>query len=426
MGQVTFTNATLIDLDEGAKPNATITVADDRIESVAFGAPAPADAAAVYDLEGRSVMPGLFSSHYHVSYGMSSGPTGVPVGMEASPALQALRSAHHLELALDAGFTSVISAGAPHGIDAALRAAVDGGFLRGSRMMVGSRDVSTTGHSQDLSYAWHWGPGCGPQINRCDGPDEFRRGMREEVKRGAEIIKIFLSPGHGAPSDSLDMELTYEELAAAIETAHQRNAKVRAHIANKPTILNALKLNIDVVDHGDGLDDECIDLLLEKDAFLCPSILWPYRMGQAYDNDYARTLKNESEAMMKILPKATKAGVKMLTGDDYGGGVVLPHGAYADELDFYVNLVGIPALDVLRWATRNGAELMSKKGELGDVKTGMIADLLIVDGNPLDDIRILQDKANLHAILKDGKFEKNLLGATSATQPAERQREAAE
>jgi imidazolonepropionase-like amidohydrolase len=426
MGTVTFTNATLIDLDEGAKPNATITIAGDRIESIGFGQPA-ATGDLVYDLEGRSVMPGLVSSHYHASYGMSSGPTGVPVGMESSPALQALRSAHHIELALDAGFTSVVSAGAPHGIDAALKQAVEEGSIRGARMMVGSRDVSTTGHSQDTSYLWHWGPGCGPQINRCDGADAFRAGIREEVKRGAEIIKIFLSPGHGAPSNSLDMELTREELAAAIETAHQRRAKVRAHIANKPTIIAALELDIDVVDHGDGLDDQCIDLLLEKDAFLCPSILWAYRMGQAYDNDYARTLKEESAAMIAILPKATKAGVKMLLGDDFGGGVVLPHGPYADELDFYVNLVGIPVLDVLRWGTRNGAELMNRKGEAGEVKAGMIADLLIVDGDPVKDVRILQDKANLHAILKDGKFEKNLLGAPGAAQamPARRQREAA-
>jgi imidazolonepropionase-like amidohydrolase len=410
MDKVTFTNATLIDIDEGAKPNATITIAGDRIESVSFGAPAPQGDGAVHDLAGRSVMPGMFSSHYHVSYGMSSGPTGVPVGMEASPALQALRSASHLAMALDAGFTSVISAGAPHGIDAALKAAVEGGMIRGSRMMVGSRDVSTTGHSQDLSYAWHWGPGCGPQINRCDGADAFRQGMREEIKRGAEIIKIFLTPGHGAPSDSLEMELTREELAAAIETAHQRGTKVRAHIANKAAIITSLELDIDVVDHGDGLDDECIELLLKKDAFLCPSILWPYRMGQAYDNPYANTLRDEAEAMMKVLPKANKAGVKLLLGDDFGGGVVLPHGAYADELDFYVNMVGIPPLDVLRWATRNGAKLMNRGDDLGEIKPGRVADLLVVDGNPLEDITVLQDKANLLAIIKDGRFEKNQVG----------------
>jgi imidazolonepropionase-like amidohydrolase len=178
-------------------------------------------------------------------------------------------------------------------------------------MMVGSRDVSTTGHSQDLSYPWHCGPGCGPQVNRCDGADDFRRGIREEVKRGAQIIKLFLTPGHGAPSDSVGMEMTRDELAAAIETAHERAALVRAHIANRNAIVTALELDLDVVDHGDGLDEECIELLLEKDAFLVPSILWPYRMGQAYDSSYARTLAAEAAAMMKILPRANAAGVKL-------------------------------------------------------------------------------------------------------------------
>jgi imidazolonepropionase-like amidohydrolase len=409
METLTLTNATLIDVDEGARPNAAISIAGDRIQSVRFGSsPARLGGDRVIDLQGRSVMPGMFSCHFHASYGIST-PTGVPIGMEASPALQTLRSASNLEKALEAGFTSAISAGAPYGIDAALRAALDEGIIRGPRLMVGSRDVSTTGHSQDLSYPWHWGPGSGPQISRCDGADDFRRGVREEVKRGAEIIKIFLTPGHGAPSQALEMELTREELAAAIETAHQRGAKVRAHIANKRSMLTALELDIDVVDHGDGLDEECIELFLAKGAFLVPSMLWPYRMGEAYDTPYARTLKSEAAEMMKILPRANRAGVKLLLGDDFGGGSVLPHGDYGDELDFYVNVVGIPALDVLRWATRNGAELMGRGHELGTLEPGAIADLLVIDGDPIADIRVLQRAENLVAILKDGRFEKNLL-----------------
>jgi imidazolonepropionase-like amidohydrolase len=418
METLTFTHATLIDVDQGARPDATLTISGNRIRSVAFGPlAAPADGDRVYDLQGRSILPGMFNCHFHASYGLSEGPAGVPIGMEASPALQTLRSARNLEKALDAGFTSVISAGAPHGIDAALRTAVDEGLIRGARIMAGSRDVSTTGHSQDLSYPWHWGPGSGPQIHRCDGVDDFRRGVREEVKRGAQIIKIFLTPGHGAPSDSLEMELTRDELAAAIETAHQRGAKVRAHIANKRAILTSLELGIDVVDHGDGLDEECIQRFLENGTFLVPSILWPYRMGQAYDTAYARELEAEAAAMLQILPRANRAGVKLLLGDDFGGGAVLPHGGYADELDFYVNTAGIPALDVLRWATRNGAELMGRGHELGSLEPGAIADLLVVDGDPIADIRVLQRRENLVAILKDGRFEKNLLGppASAAT-----------
>jgi imidazolonepropionase-like amidohydrolase len=406
-----FTHATVIDLDRGAHPDATITLSGDRIQSVAFEPP-PAAAprnARVFDLKGRSVMPGMFNCHFHASYQMSGPPSGVPIGMEASPALQALRSAHHLGQVLDAGFTGVVSAGAPHGIDAALRDAVGEGTLRGPRLMVGSRDVSTTGHSQDLSYPWHWGHGSGPQIHRCDGADGFRRGIREEVKRGAEIIKIFLTPGHGVPSDCAEMELTRDELAAAIETAHQRSAKIRAHIANKATIMTALELDIDVVDHGDGLDEECIERFLDRGAFLVPSVLWPYRMGQGYDTPYTRTLAAEAEEMMKILPRASKAGVKLLLGDDFGGDAVLPHGDYADELDFYVNVVGIPALEVLRWATRNGAELMGRGHDLGKVETGAVADLLVIDGDPIADIGLLRRSENLVAIVKDGRFEKNLL-----------------
>jgi imidazolonepropionase-like amidohydrolase len=412
-------NATLIDVDRGARPGATITISGDRIREVSFGPPpAPREGDRVIDLQGRSVLPGMFNCHYHASYG---GVMAGPVGMDSSPALQTLRSARHLALALDAGFTSVVSAGAPHGIDAALRTAVEEGMIRGPRLTVGSRDVGTTGHSQDLSYPWHWGPGSGPQINRCDGADDFRRAMREEIKRGAEIIKIFLTPGHGAPSPSQDLELTRDELAAAIEAAHQRGAMVRAHIANKRGILAALEFEIDVVDHGDGLDEECIERFLETGAFLVPSILWPYRMGQTYDTPYARELRAEAEAMMAILPRANAAGVKLLLGDDFGGGAVLPHGPYADELDFYVNTVGIPARDVLRWATRNGAELVGRESELGSLEPGAIADLLVVDGDPLADIRVLQRPENPVAVLKDGRFEKNLLPDTAplpAVRPA--------
>jgi imidazolonepropionase-like amidohydrolase len=136
-------------------------------------------------------------------------------------------------------------------------------------------------------------------------------------------------------------------------------------------------------------------------------------MGQAYDSPYGQTLKAECEAMMEILPLANKAGVKLLLGDDFGGGVVLPHGPYADELDFYVNMVGIPTLDILRWATRNGAQLMGGDDELGEIKPGMIADLLIIDGDPVADIRVLQDKDNILAILKGGQFEKNQLDRLS-------------
>ncbi|MDB5445903.1 MAG: amidohydrolase [Phenylobacterium sp.] len=411
MDRVVLTNATLIDVDQGARPGATITLAGERIEEVSFGAAAARrPEATVIDLQGCSVLPGLFNCHYHASYMGVGGGSPLPVGMEASPGLQTLRAARHLELALEAGFTGVVSAGAPHAIDAALKAAVEEGTIRGPRMMAGSRDVSTTGHSQDLYFPWHWEPGQPPSINCCDGPDEFRRGVRNEIKRGAEIIKIFLTTGHGVAGAPSEMELTREELAAAIDAAHQRGAKVRAHIANRGAILTSVELGIDVVDHGDGLDEACIARMLEKNTFLVPSMLYPYRVSQMRGGPIAEAMKAGMDEMAKMLPVANKAGLKIVLGDDFGA-VPLNHGDYADELDFYVNMVGIAPLDVLRWATRNGAELMNRGHELGAVKPGYLADLIVVDGDPLADIKVLQRKDKLLAVLKGGRFEKNTLGA---------------
>ena len=411
MRRTLLTNATVIDVDEGALPAGDVMLVGERIESITFGQPPLASDATVVDLRGRSLMPGMFNCHYHASYagiGSIGGSPSVPVGMEAPPALQAMRAARHVGLALDAGFTSLVSAGATYAIDASLKMAIAEGTLRGPRITAGSRDVSTTGHSLDNYYPWHWPEGGPPSINRCDGADGFRRGIREEIKRGAEIIKIFLTSGHGVSGAPSEMELLPEELQAAIETAHQRRVKVRAHIATRAAILAAVRLGLDVIDHGDGLDRECIDRILEKNVFLVPSLLYPSRVADTRPGPVADSIRADMEKMFEMLSLANAAGVKLLLGDDFGT-AHLVHGTYADELDFYVNVAGIPARDVLRWATRHGAELVGMAGQLGELRAGAIADLIVVDGNPLEDVRVLKNPGNISAVLKGGVFEKNLL-----------------
>ncbi len=407
MQRLVLTNATLIDNDAGAKPGATIEIAGERIESVSFGATAARRPdARVVDLAGASVMPGLWNCHYHAAYkGVGGQP--LPVGMDAPPSLQAIRAADHVRLAVEAGFTGVIGAGAPYAIDASLKLAIEEGTIPGPRIMCGSRDVSTTGHSQDKFYAWHWPEGSPPSVVRADGPEEFRRAIRDEIKRGSEIIKIFATGGHAVDGVPGKMDLTAEELGAACDAAHMRNAKVRAHIANKLGIMTALAVGVDVIDHGDGLDDEAIEAFLKTGAYLVPSMLYPYKVSQIRQGPNIDKMRAEMDKMVEVLPKANKAGVKILLGDDFGA-LPLEHGDYADELDFYVNYVGIAALDVIGWGTRNGAALYGRD-KLGDIRPGYLADLVVIDGDPLADIKLLQDKSKLKAVIKGGAFLKDAL-----------------
>jgi imidazolonepropionase-like amidohydrolase len=414
---------TVLDAD-GARSRSTVVVEERRIATVRSGPEAdtvetgPDDR--VVDLDGRTVMPGMVSSHFHATY-HELGSKTAPFGLEEPPALQAVRAAHHLQLLLQCGFTGAVSAGAPFAIDAAMKMAIGEGLFPGPRLMAGSRDVSTTGHAGDKSFPWYWDVGARGAVNRSDGPDEFRRAVREEIKQGAEIIKMFVTGGHGTVAPGEQMEMSRAELTAGVDAAHERGALVRGHIANTEAIHMALDAGIDVVDHGDGLDELAIERMVELGTFLVPSQLFPARFAELMGGGlgFTAAMAEDIERSMAILPRANAAGVKLLCGDDYGA-ISLPHGRYADELEFYVKEAGIPALDVLRWATRNGAELLGRGHELGAVREGYLADLLVVDGDPLADIALLQDGERILAVLKGGILVKDALAGLGSTSPGGR------
>jgi imidazolonepropionase-like amidohydrolase len=403
-------DATVLDAD-GARPGTTLAIEGRRITAVRTGQAlegGPGDR--VVDVAGRTVMPGMVSSHFHATYNELGSKTA-PFGLEEPPALQAVRAAHHLELLLRSGFTGAVSAGAPFAIDASMKTAIAEGLFPGPRLVAGSRDVSTTGHAGDKSFPWYWDVGARGAINRSDGPDEFRRAVREEIKQGAEIIKMFVTGGHGTVAPSERTEMSRAELSAGIEAAHERGALVRGHIANRAAVHMALDAGIDVIDHGDGLDEAAIERMAELGTFLVPSQLFPARFSEMMGGGglgFTAGMAADIEQALNILPAVNAAGVRLLCGDDYGA-VSLPHGRYADELEFYVKEAGIEPLDVIRWATRNGADLMGRGHELGSVKEGYLADLLVVDGDPLRDIGVLQDQARLLAIMKGGTLIKDEL-----------------
>lgn len=408
MARIFFQRANLIDGEHQPQPEATVVVENDRIVAVASNGDAPAPTAKdeVYDLNGRSLMPGMIQCHYHVAY--DNVRNTFELDMKHPAPRLTLIAAKNAELLLRCGFTGAVGAGSIHNIDVTLRDAINDGLIPGPRMVACGRDIVTTGDSVDFHPSW-WRMGMEGLGRICDGPDEFRKAIRAEIKEGVDIIKLYPTGGHGLSWPADVMTMTLAEMHAAADTAHERGRKIRGHIISKRGIMAGLEAGLDVIDHCDMMDDECIEGLARQGTFVVPSLYFPYmaveekrRTGQSNwggVDEMERGLENS----YRVIPKAQAAGVKFVIGDDFGT-AAMPHGQYARELEAYVKGAGIPALEVLKWATRNGAELMGRGEDLGTIAAGKIADLLIVNGDPVADITLLQDRKNLDVVMKAGAF----------------------
>ncbi len=439
--RIVFNGATVVDAEEGSRRDTTVVVEGQRIVHVGEPVPArPGDR--VVELGGRSLMPGMVQCHFHSHFGaFGSGVTSPALGLEASPGYLGMLAAENAGIALDCGFTGAIGSSNAYAIDVALKEAILLGHVRGPRFKACTPEMVTTGEYSDYANNRNWFMQLGftGLTMALDGEDEWRRGVRSELGKGADIVKISASAGHGSSPARGTIYQTPAELAACVETAHERGKLVRAHVATREGILACARAGVDVIDHADRIDAECIEAILEADCTVVPSMLWNLRFLEVAENwDHAAEVLPISEGFPESLDEtlarirgvredfdyscgamreAAEAGVRMVVGDDYGT-PIMPHGDYAAELMLYVKQLGIPAREVIRWATSNAARLLGHEGELGRVAEGCLADLVVVEGNPLEDIACLEDRDNVLLVLKDGEVVKDRPAPGSGLLPA--------
>ena len=397
MTRTLYAEASIVD-GTGADPAvADVVVEDGRIAEIGSGL----DADDRVDLGGKSVLPGLFDCHTHV----------VVSSIDTMQLLQTpfsyrfFQAAHNLEATLRIGITTVRDAG---GADLGVKQAVEDGIVNGPRMHISLSMISQTGGHGD-----GWMPSGGtikallpshPGVPETlvDGPDEMRAKVRELIRMGADVIKVATSGGVLSPRDKpTHAHFRPEELEVLVEEATAAGIFVMAHAQAAPGIKNAIRAGIRSIDHGIYLDDEAIALMLERGTWLVPTLVAPRGVIDAADAGASipeasvAKARDVVETHRASFAKAVEAGVKVAMGTDSG---VTPHGNNLRELQLMVE-GGMTPMQAIVATTRSAAELMGLEEELGTLEPGKRADLVVVDGDPLD-VATLADRVS--AVYKDG------------------------
>ena len=364
------------------------------------------------DLGGKTVIPGMTESHAHISYTNNG-----PLELDKTPIEEAMiKTVENARIMLGSGFTSAISFGSVHRIDVFLRDAINNGQIAGPRLLAGGRDICAIGGNADM-YPDHAKPQTEGLAIITDGPWEIRKAVRSLWKNGVDVVKVMIDGElislQGRPGD---LGYKDEEVEALVDEAHRKNMKVACHARSAEAVKQAVRSGIDFIGHANYIDSEALELLIEnKDkVYVGPAIAWEMaflenaeKMGYKNDSREVIEYQKELEETISSYKKMKEAGIKILVGGDYGLDIA-PHGTYAKDLEHYVNLFGFSNAEALHCATSLGGEAMDNDGLLGTLEEGKLADLVIIDGNPLEDITILQDHKKIKAVMKDGLIYQGL------------------
>ena len=405
-----LTDAFLIDCT-GSEPHerASVVVEGERIREVRLGGTRPTGAHdAVVNCAGMTLLPGLTDAHVHI------GAVDVNIldqHREYPSNLVALMMARILEDTLKQGFTTVRDAG---GTDWSFKAAVERGIVEGPRLLVSARPLSQTGGHGDKRRMSEtqapeiFCPTAGMRSVVCDGADEVRRATREQLRMGADQIKVMASGGAMSPADELSAtQYTLEELCTAVEEAEAARTYVMAHAYNDASVRNCLESGVRSIEHGNLIDEQTAHLIAEAGAYLVPTLVTYEALseeGKSYGvpEENIRKINEAREHGITALRHAYEAGVKIASGSDLLGSL---QDRKARELEIKTEIMS--PMESLVSATRTNAELFGMESEIGTVEEGKLADLLVVEGNPLENIAVLQKRDNLRLVMKGGRILKS-------------------
>ena len=413
MDSTLFTNVRVLD-GTGTLPwSGSVLVEGNRIRQVGRSATAVSSSAAqVIDGAGATLMPGMCEAHTHFSWNDAATLSAIQRMPLEEHVLWCAKVARRY---LEAGFTSCVGAAcAKPRLDVVIRNAINSGQIPGPRYLAASQEITVLGGLGDETLPHLPFPDFSFGVN-VSSADEMRKAVRMFLKYGVDSIKLNLSGDNFTPDSPAETTwMSDAEVAAAMDEVRVRGKRGTAHARSAASVKQALRHGIDVIYHASFTDEETLDMLeAAKDrVFVAPGIAIIYAMlheaeafGISHDKAVAMGYQVEWDAALESLRAMHRRGVRVLPGGDYGFAFT-PHCQNARDLEFFVRYLGFTPAEAIRSATVYGGQIMMKGNELGQVKEGYLADLLLVDGDPLANLAILRDPKRILAVMKDGKFAK--------------------
>ena len=413
MSKIAINNVLIFDGSGEDAFMGALLVEDNRIVNV-VRAPQQLDTAGarVIDGKGRFLMPGMTEAHTHLSWNDQPSLAAIQFMPPEEHILWCIRVAKRY---LDMGWTSAIGAAAAKPrLDVVLRNAINAGEFPGPRYLAGSQEITTIGALGDntlphmpfdeLSFG-----------SVCSGPEEIRRAARTFIKYGVDHLKINLSGEYIAGLPAEMSPFSEEEIAMLSVEAKRFGKRMAAHARSSESVKQCVRHGIEMIFHGSFADEEALDMLeaAKDNHFVAPGIGWLIRTTfNAAEYGITEALatqmgyKRELEIATDTLQKMHKRGIRILPGGDYGF-AWMPHGTNANDLQYLVDYVGMTPAEALKAATKFGGEIMQRPTELGQLSPGFLADLVLVDGNPLKNLALLTDPAKIQLVMKDGVIHKD-------------------